>query len=820
MEVLKMKLFKYFFIILITFVVSIYKVAQVEALSVEHEATSYYFSMWNKEHTKRLSDKFELFSIDGVVSYCIEPGVSVGNNLVLSDLESTKIDKDVMERISLIAYYGYTYPGHATFEYRVATQTMIWDTILNNGDDVVVSSWVFGGGTILDVSYEKAEIERLISIYNIKPSFHGLEYSVQAGSTLKITDENGVLSQYLAMSDGSYYVNGNDIFIETQNSSEFIINFKKLGVYDEHFKIFAGSNQNMVIAGNADDVNASVVVKPYYSILEIYKKDSEKLESTSSGQGKLEGARYGVYDASTDTLVAELITDENGYAISDAILEYKTYYVKEIESSIGYYIDNNIYYVDMRNRDKYTLEVLESPIKNHINILKQYAYVDGDSTLLSAEENIYFDILYPDGEKLDTIKTDNNGYASIDLPYGNWIFRQVNVKPGYSKVYDFEVVIDAKSDLIQQYNVLNNKLAAYLEVVKKDAETGEIIKLSGTTFKIINLDTNKYVSQYVSGKYYDEFKTSSDGKLMTYLKLDAGNYKLIETYSPIGYLIDMEGLNFSIDDTVDYIYTQNGAIMSLEYENKPIKGIIKIYKTKEVFKTFNDSFYYDEEAFENVILEIYAENDITSPDGKHIYYKKDELVDRVVTDKNGIAFSKELPLGKYFIKEVNGDSNYYVDTIYEVKLESGSNTAAIVYSEISILNQFKKSSFVLTKIDAITRETLPQALFYIYDTNDNLIYKGETADSGVLRIDNLPIGVYKYCEVIPPVGYSSNSTVYYFKIRDNEVVSVTYENEPVMKIDVPNTYKSESKSTVNLGYISFIGGTILIIYGKYKKEGK
>jgi len=191
-------------------------------------------------------------------------------------------------------------------------------------------------------------------------------------------------------------------------------------------------------------------MKPYYSILEIYKKDSEKLESTSSGQGKLEGARYGVYDASTDTLVAELITDENGYAISDAILEYKTYYVKEIESSIGYYIDNNIYYVDMRNRDKYTLEVLESPIKNHINILKQYAYVDGDSTLLSAEENIYFDILYPDGEKLDTIKTDNNGYASIDLPYGNWIFRQVNVKPGYSKVYDFEVVIDAKSDLIQQ----------------------------------------------------------------------------------------------------------------------------------------------------------------------------------------------------------------------------------------------------------------------------------------------------------------------------------------------------------------------------------
>ena len=89
-------------------------------------------------------------------------------------------------------------------------------------------------------------------------------------------------------------------------------------------------------------------------------------------------------------------------------------------------------------------------------------------------------------------------------------------------------------DLKTFEGILNNKLAAYVEIVKKDAETGKIIKLADTSFKILNTDTNQYVSQYVGGKVLDTFTTDESGKTQTYLKLEAGNYKIVEIKTPKG----------------------------------------------------------------------------------------------------------------------------------------------------------------------------------------------------------------------------------------------------------------------------------------------
>ena len=122
------------------------------------------------------------------------------------------------------------------------------------------------------------------------------------------------------------------------------------------------------------------------------------------------------------------------------------------------------------------------------------------------------------------------------------------------------------SEKEQYYNILNNTLYAYLQVIKVDSETGKTIAIANTTFKIFNTDTNQYVSQYVGGKVYSEFKTDENGKMITYLKLPAGNYKLIEVSAPNGYLKDKDGLKFTIGNDTHYSYTTYGAFIVVTYK--------------------------------------------------------------------------------------------------------------------------------------------------------------------------------------------------------------------------------------------------------------
>ena len=169
----------------------------------------------------------------------------------------------------------------------------------------------------------------------------------------------------------------------------------------------------------------------------------------------------------------------------------------------------------------------------------------------------------------------------MNLPYGVWKFHQVNTTTGYEKIYDFYITVNETSEKEQYYNILNNTLYAYLQVIKVDSETGKTIAIANTTFKILDTDTNQYVSQYVGGKVYSEFKTDENGKMITYLKLPAGNYKLIEVSAPNGYLKDKDGLKFTIGNDTHYSYTTYGAFITVTYKNTPIKGQLEIKKTGE-----------------------------------------------------------------------------------------------------------------------------------------------------------------------------------------------------------------------------------------------
>jgi len=509
--------------------------------------------------------------------------------------------------------------------------------------------------------------------------------------------------------------------------------------------------------------------------IKINKFDSETNSCQALGQATLIGAKFNIMDHNNN--IVDTITIGNDCSAISKYLPYGKYTIKELSAPTGYYLNNNIFETYIYENKNYDITVENDVIKNYISILKQYDYVNGNTTFLNAEANITFEIFYPDGSKYGEITTDKNGYATLDIPYGVWKFHQVNSNTGFEKIYDFFITVDENSELEQYYNILNNKISAYLKVVKRDSETGNIIALTNTTFKILNTDTNKYVSQYVGGKV----STDETGTFTTYLKLEAGNYKLVEIESPNGYLISKDGLSFTIGSDTEYNYTTYGAIVLVDFENTQIKGQVEIFKNGESFVVENGTFKYENISLNGIKFNLYTDEDIKSSDGNYLYYNKGDLVEVLITDNNGYAKSKLLPLGKYYIVEVETKDNYVLDsTKHTFELTEIDNKTAVVYETYRAFNKLEKGTLEFTKTDLATSDPIPNVEFNIYTDKDELIFSGLTDKDGKIIIKDLFVGKYYIVETNTIDGYVLSDEKVYFEIKENgEVVKANMTNRKI-----------------------------------------
>ena len=588
-----------------------------------------------------------------------------------------------------------------------------------------------------------------------------------------------------------------------------------IGYYldNNSYNVFVDNEQTFEITSKEQVIKGKIKIK---------KLDSETNSCKAQGQATLKGAVYEILDLKGN--VVDTLTIGDDCTATSKYLPYSQYKIREKSPSTGYYIDSNVYDVNIVEDSIVTVTSKERVIKNYISILKQYNYVNETTQFLNAEPNVKFEIYYPSGTKYGEVITDKNGYATLNIPYGRWKIHQVNSHTGYEKIYDFFITIDENSELEQYYNILNNKLSAYLQVFKLDSETGKTIALANTTFKILNVDTNQYVSQFVAGKVYNEFKTDSTGKFITYLKLEAGNYKLIEVSSPKGYLIDINGLPFTIGNDTDYSYTTYGAFITLYLKDTPIKGQVEVKKTGEKFNSSNGTFNYEEIPLENVVYNIYADEDIKSPDGQHLYYSKGTLVDVITTDKNGYAISKKLPLGKYRLVESKTDSLHVLDTKeYHFELTEVDNKTAIVYKLFSILNRYKKGELEFTKTDLVSGEAITNTKIEIYTDEDVLVFSGVTDVDGKIVIKDLPVNQKFYIlEIESATGYIKTDEKIYFEINENGgIVKVNMNNKPITgTLEFTKTDVSTSKTLPNTLIEIYTDEDELIFSGKTDDNGK
>ena len=773
-----------------------------------------------------LSAPYYTYTMDGKTVYCIQPGVNVDTfdyTGAVGWINSPYSD-EINRQIYLYGYYGYEYPGHHNLRYRIAAQSLIWET--TGGQIVEFWTEQYGYGDYISFDKEKNEIRDLANKHYLKPSFDTSSVTAVIGQPMTFTDNNGVLSNFHVVNSDKYTssISGNVLTITPKVTGDLTIVLEKNYYTTDPTTIFVGTDrdsQRMGLFGYSDPVKANIKMNVVGGKIEITKVDNDCNCTTPQGQASLINAVYEVYNES-DKLIATLKIGENNKAITD-YLPLGTYKIKEKTSSKGYYINNEVYTAKVTSADTVSVTVKESVIKNYISILKQYDYVDGTTQFLNAEKDIVFEIFYPDGRKFDEIKTDKNGYATINLPYGVWKFHQVNTNTGFEKIYDFFVTVDENSEKEQYYNILNNKLSAYLQVFKTDAETKKVIALANTTFKIFNVDTKEYISQYVGGKVYSEFKTDSEGKFVSYLKLEAGNYKLIEVESPKGYLLNESGYTFTIGNDTHYNYTTYGAFITVYCEDAPIKGQIEINKIGEKVEIENGTFSYKEKSLSNVKFNIYAREDIKTSDGNHLYYEKDSLVDTIITNENGYAISGELPLGKYYLVEIETQKGYVLDSEeYDFELSEKDNKTRVVYVGYSKLNYLEKGTLEFSKTDVATSEGIKDTKIEVYTSDDELIFSGLTDENGKVIIKDLFVGKFYIIETEASTGYKLSDEKVFFEIKENgEIVKANMTNEKI-KGDFELTKQDIStEETLPNALIEVYNESDELIYsGKTDENGK
>lgn len=629
-----------------------------------------------------------------------------------------------------------------------------------------------------------------------------------------------------------FTVTGNGKTYSIKTGSDGVAILSDIPVYDSNNQkiVYTISEKNVPIkyvvpasqtvtltADETTSVTFENVLKKF--TLEVTKKDSEKAEK--QGDASLAGAVYGVFKDSV--LIDEYTTDENGYFKTK---EYVcgNYTVQEISPSEGYLLDKTVYSVGAE-AENYSIEhnpismtVTEDVIKGNIAIIKHSD--DGSTQIETPEVGAEFEVYLKSSDSYEAAKDsekdylvcDENGYAATKkLPYGIYVVHQTKGWESTEYMEDFEVVISENEK--EYFYLLNDAVKkSFVKIVKKDAETGNVIPVSGIGFKVWDCANSEYISQkiyYPSEMILDTFYTDESGSLMLPQELAYGDYELHEVQSAEGYVLDKNPVPFTIDGSVETVV--------VEKTNTAQKGRISVQKTGDIFTTVAtaSSAYTDENCetivnpttytpvfasgnLSGAVFQIIAVEDIVTLDGT-IRANAGDVVAEITTDENGYAETDLLYLGKYEVRENTAPDGYvlnaesqFVELTYagqEIAVRDTVNTSFVNdYQgvEISLSKVMEKDElFNIGNSDEYTRvrfglfaaENITAADGSVIPA-DGLISEISLAENMSAKFDTaLPFGKYYVQEIATDEHYVLNGKKYLvnFEYMGQEVTTVTVD---------------------------------------------
>lgn len=320
-----------------------------------------------------------------------------------------------------------------------------------------------------------------------------------------------------------------------------------------------------------------------------------------------------------------------------------------------------------------------------------------------------------------------------------------------------------------------------VEVTKSDSETASRAQgdasLAGAKYGI-----------YKGGKLIDIFTTDSKGYFVTPYYICGDDWELKEISPSEGYLLDQTSHHIGAEPGL-YTVENNTAVNGVDEDI--IKGSIAIIKHADTGET------QIETPEKGAKFEIF----LTSAGSYENAFESER--DILVCDEDGFAKSKDLPYGKYTVRQISG----WEDTEYMPAFTVYINTHGEVYKYL--INNAPFTSYLkLVKVDSETGKQIPYAgaAFHLYDADGNRIVMKYTyptltevdtfytsADGYLITPEKLNQGHYRLEEVQAPHGYVLHSEPIEFKIDDDD--AVYDEGITLIVVNFPNT---PQKGVINI----------------------
>lgn len=456
-------------------------------------------------------------------------------------------------------------------------------------------------------------------------------------------------------------------------------------------------------------------------------------------QKPLEGAVFGVYD-NNDELVDTLITNSKGEAMSKN-LPNGSYTLKELTPPPGYEHSEMTYNAELTDTETLiTITAENTSLKGGFTIRKADAQ-KSDKVLSGAVFRVYasYEEAANNGKYIAEKTTETNGLAVFEnLSYGTYYVKETKAPEGYElNIRIFTVTVDGESAENLVLEVENHKKLekGIFRVKKKDADTG--IALKGAEFLV---EGNSYSHTYPTGE---------DGTFETE-ELAPGTYTVTETKAPEGYRISKTPTRLVTVKAGDGIEASS-PVVEYEFTNEKIQFPIRIVKTDDTSEN---------KPLAGAVFELYRLNELGSHEG--------EALETLVTDINGEATSKMLPVGRYQVVEVNPPEGYKLSEnpsqIVEITKDTPQETLefTVIFRNSPELGSLKILKLALPNKEAEETQGNPLAgaEFEVTSASSGQTYKETTNSEGVAEFKNLPFGIYNVREVKVPAGYEDDSAYF------------------------------------------------------------
>ncbi|MEG0710520.1 MAG: SpaA isopeptide-forming pilin-related protein, partial [Longicatena sp.] len=527
-------------------------------------------------------------------------------------------------------------------------------------------------------------------------------------------------------------------------------------------------------------------------------------------------ARKDILDSADGTLIykagtiVETITTKANGSVKTSKLPLGSYYVQEIEAPKGFVLNDEKHDVDLLYKDQETPIISKSTAiqnkRQKVDVSLMKKDFDNDTPLSGAIFGLYAkedileikgSVVIKAGTLIEKQTTNEKGKIEFvsDLPLGKYEIKEIQAPIGYSSSKE-EIQVDATyrgQDIktISLHSEFKNKITK-LEISKSDITTDK--ELPGNLLTIYEKgNKGSIVDTWISTDEQHMIKGMEVGK----------TYVLHEISSAYG---------FAIANDIEFVIQDSGDIQKVKMENKVIFGKLGFHKSGLVFKAIDSKTtkqgtlltpLWERDNLLGAEITIYAAENITLGNGV-TYYEKDQEIETIISDYD-TAYSKLLPVGKYYYKETKAPIGYVKDNekyAFEIKDNQKDEEQiidSILHNERATYELDVRKTLETNVIE--NKEAYKDVVFGVFardDTYDvkgnvilhpnSLLYTSGIDDKGKLTTKmELPVGNFYLKELSTNEAYVLDTKEYDFSINQSN------EKHVVVQVNEGKVIKNELK---------------------------